>query len=114
MRIALTTSQWIVRITGVIQLALGALFWTGMALGLVPLHMLSGILLVLALWALAGVWGVVVVAFGLNQAQVLTGSLHWIVEVLHLPLGLGAIGQAENLAARGKASAHHAAAMAAG
>lgn len=40
---------------------------------------------------------------GLNQAQFLTGSLHWIVQVVHLLLGLGAIGQAENLAARTKA-----------
>lgn len=118
MRVATTIAHWIVRVTGVIQLGLGALFWTGTALGLIPLHMLSGIVLVLALWtlavlaatarvspgfvALAAIWGLVVVWFGLNQVQFLAGSLHWVVQVLHLLLGLGAIGQAENLSRRTK------------
>jgi hypothetical protein len=30
----------------------------------------------------------------------LTGDFHWIIQVLHLLVGLGAIGQAEGLAAR--------------
>jgi hypothetical protein len=116
MRVAASIAQWIVRVTGAIQLVLGSLFWVGTALTLISLHMLSGIVLVLALWLLAGlaaaagvrvgfvvlaaVWGLVVVWLGLNQAQFLTGSLHWIVQVIHLLLGLGAIGQAENLAFR--------------
>lgn len=122
MRAATTVAQWIVRFTGLIQLVLGALFWSGSALRLIPLHMLSGIVLVLALWTvavlaatarvspafvgLAIAWGLLVVWFGLNQAQFLTGSLHWIVQVIHLLLGLGAIGQAENLAARTKVRLH--------
>jgi hypothetical protein len=106
----------LVRTFGVIQLVLGGLFWTGNALDLVPLHMLVGFLLVLGLWtlaalaaragvrpalaALAAVWGLIVPILGLNQDQLLVGSAHWVIEVLHLLVGLGAIGQAEGLAAR--------------
>ena len=54
---------------------------------------------------LAGVaWGLVVVMFGLNQARILPGALHWIIQIVHLLLGLGAIGLAENLARRTKAA----------
>jgi hypothetical protein len=53
-----------------------------------------------ALAALAAVWGLIVPILGLNQDQLLVGSAHWVIEVLHLLVGLGAIGQAEGLAAR--------------
>jgi hypothetical protein len=116
MRTATTAAQMLVRVCAVVQLVLGGLFWTGRALDLVPLHMLVGFLLVLGLWtlaalaasagvqpslvALAAVWGLVVPILGLNQDRLLTGSFHWLIEVLHLLVGLGAIGQAEGLAAR--------------
>jgi hypothetical protein len=116
MRRATTTAQMLVRACGVVQLVLGGLFWTGNARGLVPLHMLVGFLLVLGLWtlaalaaragvrpplvAVAAVWGLIVPILGLSQDQLLVGSAHWVIEVLHLLVGLGAIGQAEGLAAR--------------
>jgi hypothetical protein len=116
MRTATTVAQTLVRGAAVVQLVLGGLFWTGNALGLVPLHMLVGFLLVLGLWTLAGlaaragvqpglvavaaVWGLITPILGLTQEQLLVGSGHWLIEVLHLLVGLGAIGQAEGLAAR--------------
>jgi len=116
MRRATTTAQMLVRVTFVVQLVLGVLFWTGNALDLVPLHQTIGFLLVFGLWtlaalaaragvrpplvALAAVWGLVVPVVGLNQTRLLVGSAHWVIEVLHLLVGLGAIGQAEGLAAR--------------
>jgi hypothetical protein len=119
MKSAVTIAQVLVRATGVIQLVLGLLFWTGNATGLVPLHMLIGFLLVLGLWtvaglaaragvqpglvALAAVWGLAVAVLGLTQEELLPGSAHWLVQVLHLLVGLGAIGLSENLAARAKA-----------
>jgi hypothetical protein len=119
MKTAVTIAQVLVRATGVIQLVLGLLFWTGNATGLVPLHMLIGFLLVLGLWtvaglaaragvqpglvALAAIWGLVVPVLGLTQEELLPGSAHWLVQVLHLLVGLGAIGLSENLAARAKA-----------
>jgi hypothetical protein len=116
MRRATTTAQMLVRVTFVVQLVLGGLFWTGNALDLVPLHQTIGFLLVFGLWTLAGlaaragvrpplvalavVWGLIVPILGLNQTRLLVGSAHWLIEVLHLLVGLGAIGQAEALATR--------------
>jgi len=118
MRRATTTAQMLVRATFVVQLLLGVLFWTGNALDLVPLHQTVGFLLVFGLWtlaalaaragvrpplvALAAVWGLIVPILGLTQTRLLVGSAHWLIEVLHLLVGLGAIGQAEALAARVK------------
>ena len=119
MKTAPTTAQTLVRLCGLALLTLGLLFWTGNARGLIPLHMLLGLVLVLALWVLAGLaaragvplglvalavaWGLIVPALGLTQDQLLPGSAHWVIQVLHLLVGLGAIGQAEGLAARIKA-----------
>jgi hypothetical protein len=119
MKGATAVAQNMVRLFGVLQIVTGILFWTGNALSLVPLHMLSGLLLVIGLWILAGiglragvgvlravvaiVWGLFVVVFGLVQAGILPGELHWIVQVLHLLVGLAAMGQAETIGARIKA-----------
>jgi hypothetical protein len=108
--------QWLIRLLAVVQVALGVLFWTGNAYSFLQLHMLSGIALVLALWiqaaiaARAGIgfglptvafgWGVVVIALGMTQDSLLTGNLHWLIKVVHLLVGLGAVGQAESLAVR--------------
>ena len=119
MRSTITGIQMGIRAGWLVQLALGLAFWTGNLLGLVDLHQLLGILLVLALWtqaalahragvpgrlvAAAAVWGLVVVIVGLTQRELLTGSAHWVIEVVHLLLGIGLIGLAENLATRARA-----------
>ena len=46
--------------------------------------------------------GLVGAVLGLTQTQLLVGSAHWLVEVLHLLVGIAAIGMAEGLAARTK------------
>ena len=108
--------RWLIRLLAVVQLTLGVLFWTGNAYAFLQLHMWSGILLVLALWiqaaiaARAGVgfglpvvsflWGIGVIALGMTQASLLPGDLHWLIKVLHLLVGVGAVGQAESLAVR--------------
>ena len=107
---------WLLRIGGLAQLGLGLLFWIDTALNLVSLHIMLGLVLVLALWALAGlaavarvgagpvalaaVWGVVVVGLGMTQTQLLPGSLHWLVQVAHLLVGIAALGIGGRLAAR--------------
>ena len=111
-----TIARNLVRLAAIIQIVLGTLFWTDNATGLIPLHQTVGIILVLALEiivvaaarvgvdrrlvAVAGVWGVLVVVLGFSQDNLLVGSAHWVIEVLHLLVGLAAIGQAEGLAAR--------------
>jgi len=116
MKTATTVAQMLVRICGVLLIALGILFWTGNALTLIPIHMLLGLILVLSLWTLAVIgarsgvapgfvvvaflWGLLVPVFGVTQDGILTGDLHWLVRVLHLLVGLAAIGMAEGMAAR--------------
>jgi hypothetical protein len=83
---------------------------------LVPLHMLIGLVFVVALWTLAAIglrakvgtgltvgaitWGAVVLVFGMVQRSLMPGDLHWVVQVVHLLAGLIAMGVAEKLAAR--------------
>jgi len=103
-----------VRVVGLALLVLRVVIWTGGAGGLVPVHMLLGIVLVLASWAIAVLalqagtrpalpaiaiaWGCLVAGFGMTQAQVLPGdNLHVAVQVAHLVVGLVAIGLAEAL-----------------
>jgi hypothetical protein len=78
--------------------------------------MLIGFTLVLTLWVLAmlaaraGVnpglvafallWGALVLALGLTQQRLLPGDSHWVIQVVHLIVGLIAIGQGEGLATR--------------
>ena len=114
MKTAAIVLQVMVRIIGLILIVLGVLFWTGNATTLIPVHMLLGITLVLLLWALAIlgaiagvnlglvalalVWGLIVPILGLTQFRLVPGSMHWTIQALHLLVGLGAIGLADNLA----------------
>lgn len=116
MRTTATAVQMLVRLCGLVLVTLGILFWTGNALTLVPVHMLIGLVLVLSLWtlaflaarsgappgfvALAFFWGLLVPVLGIEQGTLLVGSGHWVVRVLHLLVGLAAIGMAEGLGRR--------------
>jgi hypothetical protein len=113
MRATAAISVWIVRVAGIIQLVLGALFWTGHAYGFVPLHIISGLSIVLTLWTVAVMalivgthrglasfgllWGVALPVFGMLQAGMVVGSMHWIIRVIHLLMGLAAMGVAGTL-----------------
>ena len=50
---ALGGAGWVVRGVGLVLIVLGLLIWVGVASAIVPIHMLLGIVLVLALWATA-------------------------------------------------------------
>jgi hypothetical protein len=107
-------ARWIVRLTGPTQVVLGLLFWTGRALTLLPLHMLMGMLFVLAYLVLAGLaawaalrpalvvltvaWGLVIPAFGIIQSRLLPGPAHWVVKLAHLLIGIVAMIVAARLA----------------
>ena len=106
----------IVRVGVLIELALGILFWTGNADSLQIVHIVIGILVVLSLWTLGiaqglqgGSFGLALATFvigfllalvGLFQTRWLIGSNHWIIQVIHLLLGLSAIGLAETISGR--------------
>jgi hypothetical protein len=108
--------QGLVRGTGLIQILIGLSIWLGFGMKLIPVHMWIGILFVLsflvlailaararagvAIVSLALVWGAVTFVFGMAQPQLLPGSNHWVIRILHLLVGVAAMGQAEGLARR--------------
>jgi hypothetical protein len=116
MKNALTTFQILVRATGTVVLILGLLFWAGLDPNLIKIHVVLGGALVLSLWGLAFLaararvsaglvvltiaWSLVLPALGLTQAQILLGPAHWVIHVVHLLVGIGALGQAEILGGR--------------
>ena len=122
MRKTATAFQLLVRVTGIVQICLGMAFWAGIATSLVPVHAAVGLLLVLGLWALAFMgfrsgahrglaalamgWGLIVPALGVTQEGILTGQLHVLIQVVHLAVGVAAIGLAENLATQIKQPDH--------
>ena len=114
MRTTITILQNLVRLCFVTLLVLGIAFWSGHWFALIPLHMIVGIVLVLGLWltsilaAVARVpvgivvgglvWGVLVLAFGMKQMTLVPGASHWMIQWLHLLVGIAAIGLNERLA----------------
>ena len=113
---AVRITSMVVRVTAIGVLILGALLWTGNNDQLKSVHMLFGMLIVLGLWGLgitqairggspvlavvAVVLGGVAFWFGTNQESFSPNSNHWVIQVMHLLIGLGAIGLAEVSAAR--------------
>ena len=124
-------SSTVLRVCALITLVLGVVFWTSSVAGIwVPIHMLLGILVVLSLWTLgyaiatapqgksiglaigAFVLGLLVLFVGLTQGTdempktllYLSSSTHWIIQVVHLLLGISAIGIGEAIAGRYKRS----------
>lgn len=114
MATAMMVAQALIGLAGLALIALGLGFWVGHGLNLVPLHEQLGIFIVLLLWVVAGigfaygvdrvrlaiaiVWGFIVIGFGFSQVGMLVGDLHWIVRLLHLLVGLAALGIAANIA----------------
>jgi hypothetical protein len=108
-----TVAQMTIRISGVLLLALGVFMWTGNFDQLIPYHRILGFVLVIALWVLsflaaragvpiglvvaAVVWGLIAPIVGLTQTSILTGGFHWVIQVIHLVIGLGVIGWGERL-----------------
>jgi hypothetical protein len=98
--------QVIAGIAGLCALILGLLFWI-VGMNVISIHMLFGLTVALALLILGivgvftsgmrvlGVIGIVYAlifpVFGLTQATLLVGSLHWLIQTAHLLVGLGAL-----------------------
>ena len=94
---------------GLLALILGLLVWTQSASNLVQMHMWLGLLAVGALWMIGitqafsrnGSWliatcalvvGAAMIFIGLTQSTLMPGAFHWIIQLLHLVLGLLVIG----------------------
>jgi hypothetical protein len=111
----------ILRLSGALAVILGLLFWSGNSLNLIPIHMLLGLLVVLSLWIVGigqafssgGSWplaggalllGLLVIVVGMRQSSLLVGPFHWVIQVVHLLLGILAVGIGQIAAARGRNS----------
>jgi len=108
----------VLRIAVLFNLITGIIFWTGNADPLQIVHIVVGIIAVLALWTLgimqglrggnygltaaAIVVGLLLALVGLFQTGWLTGSNHWIIQVIHLLLGIAAIGLGEMIGGRSR------------
>ena len=113
----LTIAVMVLRIAVLVALVMGIIFWTGNLENLQIVHMLIGFIVVLSLWVIGlaqgfikgGSFGLAVATFivglllaivGLYQQNWLPGSAHWVIQVIHLLLGLSAIGLGEMIYAR--------------
>jgi hypothetical protein len=107
---------------GLLALILGLVVWANGALNLIQMHMLLGFLAVGALWVIGvgqafsrgGSWllagcalvvGAAMIIIGLNQSALMPSPLHWVVQIVHLVLGLLVIGLGHMGAARYRKSA---------
>ncbi len=104
--------RWITRIGGLIALVMGLMISRSPVLGA---HMMIGTivaaaLLIVSMWAIAKrvrvpaaivglIWAGATVYVGRNQMQWMSGDTHWIIEVIHAAIGIGAIGFVEMLTA---------------
>lgn len=111
----------VLRLCGALAVILGILFWSGNTLNLIPIHMLLGLLVVLSLWIVGigqafssgGSWplaggalllGLLVIVVGMTQSSLLVGPFHWVIQVVHLLLGILAVGIGQTTAARWRSS----------
>lgn len=93
----------LIRLAGGGALLLGLAIWTGHASTGIPIHMLLGATLVLAMWGTAAIalrrgarrglavlvalWGLGLAALGLSQTRLLPGGAHWVIGLAHLLVG---------------------------
>jgi hypothetical protein len=103
----------VVRLLVAIQIGMGILMWMGKGANLVNMHMGFGLLFVVLAVAFAVmgkaagappsltwvtiIWGIVVVVVGMEQARVMVGDSHWVIQLIHLLLGLGLAAQVERI-----------------
>lgn len=99
---------------GGLLVVLGIVVWTGKGDQLVGVHVALGVVLIVSLWtiiaiavrsgvptgivAFAAGWSVVVVVLGLVQEELVPGSWHWSIQVLHVVISMGAIWWGRSLA----------------
>jgi hypothetical protein len=109
----------LVRLLFVVQLIMGVLIWMGQGASFANAHTGLGLLFCVLVVALAVVgkaagapktltwvvilWAIVTVVVGAGQRRLLVGDTHWLIQVVHLGLGLGMAAQSERIAKAVKA-----------
>ena len=113
---AINALRWILRIAFLLSITLGVILWSGHGYQYLSLHMWVGfvitfdlLLLVITglvarirpvLPLLALVFAAALPILGIGQLRVLPGPNHWTIRVVHLLIGVFAIGLGEALAKR--------------
>lgn len=112
------------RLCVLLALILGILIWLNVSDSLIAFHMLLGLLAMVSLWLIGfgiilapkggslglGIAAILVgillpiVGLGQNSFLYLTVSSHWLIQVIHLLIGLAVIGLGEAIAGRYKRS----------
>lgn len=116
MNLSIVLLRWVIRLAGLAGLVLGIVIWSGSGYRYLQSHIWLGFivtfsLLLLVLFALLSrvrpalpllglAWAVLLPVIGIAQLRIVLGPNHWTVRVLHLILGIGAIGFGEVLAKR--------------
>jgi len=112
---AMTIFDWILRIAGTVALVLGLLIWT-LQLNSINIHMLFGLLVTISLLVISFlavfsrglrvlgsigiVYAFILPLLGLNQDTLLIGNLHWLIQIMHMLVGIGALAYAGIISTR--------------
>ena len=107
--------RWIARLDGLAALIFGVVLWTG-SLGLLKVHIITGFIMTLALLLIAMMgffsrikpalpivaiaWAILLPYVGFAQLTLLPGASHIVIQVIHLVIGLCAIGLVEAVGAK--------------
>ena len=110
-----TALRWVARLDGLASLILGILLWTGSA-GSLKIHILTGFVMTItllviglmgffsrikpALPLIAILWALLLPYVGFAQLKLMPGASHIVIQVVHLLIGVCAIGIVEALGAK--------------
>ncbi len=110
-----TALRWVARLDCLVVLILGIVLWTGSP-GLLKVHILTGFVLTIAvlligliglfarvqpaLPIIAIVWAILLPYVGFVQLKLLPGASHTVVQIIHLLVGICALGIVEALGAK--------------
>jgi hypothetical protein len=107
--------RWVARLDLLVALILGVVLWTGSP-GLLNIHIITGFILTLALLLIGLVgflarvppalpivaiaWAILLPYVGFAQLKLLPGASHIVIQVIHLLVGICALGVVEALCAK--------------
>jgi uncharacterized membrane protein YuzA (DUF378 family) len=110
-----TALRWVARLDWLVVLILGIVLWTGSP-GLLKVHILTGFVLTIAvlligliglfarvqpaLPIIAIVWAILMPYVGFAQLKLLPGASHMVIQIIHLLVGICALGIVEALGAK--------------
>lgn len=115
----ITALRWVARLDGLASLILGIILWTGLSTGFassLKVHILTGFVMTITLLLMGLVgffarikpglpliaiaWAVLLPYVGFAQLRLFMGASHSMIQIVHLLIGICAIGIVEALGAK--------------